>query len=93
MRTVLTVWKLILLLLMGSCVIEVELGVPDAPLLYWRMQVLACKGDGKEQQRLLQKEQNTALELNYSTLISLILSLFLVSMILASASRSVFSVP
>lgn len=33
MKTLLTAWKLILLLFMGSWVIEAELGVPDAPLL------------------------------------------------------------
>lgn len=45
MKTVLTAWKLILLLLMGSLVIETELRVPDTPQPWRRTQVLACKGD------------------------------------------------
>lgn len=31
MKTVLTAWKLVLFLLMGSVVIEAEFSVPDAP--------------------------------------------------------------
>lgn len=55
MKTVLTAWKLLLLLLMGSLVTEAEGSAPDAPQPEGRMQVLACKGDRKVHQRLLQK--------------------------------------
>lgn len=61
MKTVLTAWKLTLLLLMGSLVIEAEHSVPDAPRPQRRIHVWACKGDRKGHQRLLAKGKNHSL--------------------------------